>query len=254
MYITGKKPLLSMFILRVAIIKIVAAIIEGVIRIFVNKQSNMAPDMMDILLWRVQVIISMAQIGAVIIVFLIIWKRLKKYLKTVSDEDRTAMGELQREYLGKSLPTLSASSVSRLLQIWAVIFIGAETVYCFIAIMYRRFIGILMDALSEGTAMTDGTFVMIYNMTHGFKYVEILTAILLGVVMTAIFLQDHFLKVASVVVAALFFISFGILQMQTVNLMGKTIGIVWTSIIYHTCETVGLVMLSFYLTRRYKGL
>ncbi len=254
MYITGKRPLLSTFILSVAVVKIVAAMTEGLMRILVHRQSGMAPDMMDIVLWRAQIIMSFVQIGAVIIIFARLWKKLKRYLSIVSDEDRRAMGELQREYLGNKLPSLSASSVSRLLQIWAVIFIAAEAVYTIIAILYRRFIGILMDALAEGSAMTDGTFVMLYNMTHGFKYVEILTAILLGVVMTAIFLQDRTLKILSVVIAVLFFISFGIFQMQTVNLMGKSFGIVWTSIIYHASETLGLVLLSFYLTKRYRGL
>ena len=254
MYITGKRPLLSTFILGVAVIKIIAAALEAVIRLVVNRQTDMAPDMMDILLWRVQMGSSFLQIVMICLIFLRLWGKLKRYLSIVSEDDMRAMGELQREYLGKNLPTLSASSVSRLLQIWAVIFIGAETVYAFIAILYRRFIAMLMDALSQGTAMTDGTFVMLYNMTHGFKYVEILTAILLGVIMTAIFLQDRFLKIVSVAVAVMFFISFGILQMQTVNLMGRTVGIVWTSIIYHMCETIGLVLLSYYLTKKYKGI
>jgi iron complex transport system permease protein len=82
--------------------------------------------------------------------------------------------------------------------------------------MYRRFIAILMDALSGDVAMTDGTFVMLYNMTHGFKYLEILAAILLGVVMTGIFLNDQYLKLASLGVLVVFLLAFGVLQMQTV--------------------------------------
>jgi hypothetical protein len=111
----------------------------------------------------------------------------------------------------------------------------------------------LMDALSFG-AMTDGTFVMLYNMTHGFKYLEILAAILLGVVMTGIFLNDRYLKLASLVILTLFLISFAVMQMQTVYLMGREVGIVWTSIIYHLTETLGIIFLSGYLNIRYKGL
>ena len=102
--------------------------------------------------------------------------------------------------------------------------------------------------------MTDGTFIMLYNMTHGFKYLEILSAILLGVVMTGIFLSDQYLKIASMVILGLFLISFGLLQMQTVYLMGREVGIVWTSLIYHITETVGLIALARYLARRYRGL
>lgn len=115
--------------------------------------------------------------------------------------------------------------------------------YVFTSIMYRRFIGMLMDALSGSSSLTDGTFVMLYNMTHGFKYLEMLSAILLGVVMTGIFLNDRAMKLSSFAILALFLISFAVLQMQTVNLMGREVGIVWTSIIYHITETVGLVLL-----------
>jgi hypothetical protein len=132
--------------------------------------------------------------------------------------------------------------------------VGAELIYVFTSIMYRRFIGILMDALSLGEGMTDGTFVMLYNMTHGFKYLEILSAILLGVVMTGIFLNDRFLKLSSMAILLVFLISFSALQMQTVYLMGREIGIVWTSLIYHVTETLGLFLLSLYLSRHYKGL
>ena len=34
----------------------------------------------------------------------------------------------------------------------------------------------------------------------------------------------------------------------------KIISIVWTSIIYHGMETIGLLLFSFYLAKHYKGL
>ena len=37
-------------------------------------------------------------------------------------------------------------------------------------------------------------------------------------------------------------------------LSGQMVGIVWTSIIYHLTETVGLFLLAVYLSRRYRGL
>ena len=80
MYITGKRPLLSTFILSVAVVKIVAAMTEGIMRILVHRQAGMAPDMMDIVLWRAQIIMSFVQIAAVIIIFARLWKKLKRYL------------------------------------------------------------------------------------------------------------------------------------------------------------------------------
>ncbi len=254
MYINIKKHILSNAILMVAVVKIIAAIIEGACRVFMEKAVDTSPDMLDIYLWRIQLISSAIQIIVVSVIFYKSWKKLNHYMQLIPKEDLDSMGELQREFLGKKNASLSVSSVNRLLQLWAVIFVGAELIYNFTSIMYRRFIAMLMDALSGGTAMTDGTFVMLYNMTHGFKYLEILAAILLGVVMTGIFLNDRYLKISSVVILALFLISFGVLQMQTVYLMGREIGIVWTSIIYHITETVGLAALSRYLATAYKGL
>lgn len=254
MYINVKKHILSGALLQVAVIKIIAAFLEGAIRTLMERTSRQSPDMLDIHLWHIQIVISIIQISATATVFYFNWKKLNHYMKVVPENDQKEMAELQKEFLGNNIASLSVSSVSRLLQLWAVIFIGAELIYVFTSIMYRRFIAILMDALSGGVAMTDGTFVMLYNMTHGFKYLEILAAILLGVVMTGIFLNDRYLKIGSLMILLLFLISFAVIQMQTVYLMGREIGIVWTSIIYHFTETLGIIFLSLYLNKRYKGL
>ena len=254
MYISVNKHILSNSILKVALVKVVAALCEGLARFILQKINATQPDMLDIVLWRFQLFISVIQIIVIAVIFYFSWSKLKHYMNLIPKEDQQAIGDLQKEFFGNNIASLSVSSVNRLLQLWAVIFIGAELIYDFTSIMYRRFIGMLMDALSEGSAMTDGTFVMIYNMTHGFKYLEILAAILLGVVMTGIFLNDRFLKLASLFILLLFLLSFAVFQMQTVYLMGRAVGIVWTSIIYHATETIGLICLSLYLSKAYKGL
>ena len=254
MYISVKKHVLSKAIMSVALVKLLAAIIEGVLRFFLEKGNSSSPDMLDIMLWHSQLIVSLIQIAITAVIFYVTWNRLNRYVSVIPPEDRKSMGDLQKEVFGDNIASLSVSSVNRLLQLWAVIFVGAELIYLFTSIMYRRFIGMLMDALSTGQAMSDGTFVMLYNMTHGFKYLEILSAILLGVVMTGIFLNDRYLKLGSLAILLLFLVSFGAIQMQTVYLMGREIGIVWTSLIYHITETLGLFLLSLYLSTRYKGL
>ncbi|MCR5772895.1 MAG: hypothetical protein K6G87_16855 [Butyrivibrio sp.] len=254
MYINVNKHILSKAIMKVAIIRILAAFCEGALRIAADHTTSLSPDMMDILLWHSQLVISAIQIIATAIIFHITYKKLSHYISLVEKGDRENMADLQKEFLGDKLPSLSVSSVNRLLQLWGVIFVGAELIYVFTSIMYRRFIAILMEALSIGEGMTDGTFVMLYNMTHGFKYIEILSAILLGVVITGIFLNDHLLKVSSLVILVVFLLSFAAMQMQTVYLMGREVGIVWTSLIYHATETIGLFLLALYLSRNYKGL
>ncbi|MCR5475182.1 MAG: hypothetical protein K6F28_08285, partial [Lachnospiraceae bacterium] len=66
--------------------------------------------------------------------------------------------------------------------------------------------------------------------------------------------HDHYLKVAAVLITVLFLVSFGIFQMQTIELPGRQIGIVWTSVIYHLTETIGLFLMSVYLVKKYRGL
>ncbi|MCR5402645.1 MAG: hypothetical protein K6E91_02365 [Butyrivibrio sp.] len=255
MYINIKKHILSSAILKAALVKIIAAMLEGIARIIIKKSNLTSPDMMDSVLWNFQLLNSVLQIVIIALIFLFALNKLAHYMNVIPKEDQDEFGSLQREYLGKNnLASLSVTAVNNLLELWAVIFIGAELIYDFTSIMYRRFIGMLMDALSGSTGMTDGSFVMLYNMTHGFKYLEILAAILLGVVMTGIFLNDKYLKFASLGVLVVFLLAFGVLQMQTVFLMGREVGIVWTSIIYHFTETIGLVLLSFYLSKRYRGL
>ena len=254
MYISVDKHVLSKAIMMTAVVKLLAAMSEGALRFILQKNNSTSPDMLDIMLWHSQIVISLIQIAITAVIFYVAWRRLNHYVSIIPEEDRRSMGELQKEFFGDNIASLSVSSVNRLLQLWAVIFVGAELIYVFTSIMYRRFIAMLMDALSSGEAMTDGTFIMLYNMTHGFKYLEILSAILLGVVMTGIFLNDRYLKLGSLAILLLFLVSFGAIQMQTVFLMGREVGIVWTSLIYHITETLGLFMLSFYLTVRYKGL
>ncbi len=254
MYLSIKNHILSNAIMLAAIVRIIAAFLEGGVRLIMKKSTLLSPDMLDIYLWHSQIAISLVQIVVTALIFYLAYKKLNHYINLFDKDDLKRMGELQKEYFGDNLASLSVSSVNRLLQLWAVIFVGAELIYDFTSILYRRFIGMLIDALSLGEGMTDGTFVMLYNMTHGFKYLEILSAILLGVVMTGIFLNDRLLKLASLAILAVFLISFAVLQMQTVYLMGREVGIVWTSIIYHVTETIGLFLLSLYLSKKYKGL
>ncbi len=254
MYISMKKHILSNSIMFVALLRIFSAASEGLIRFFIKKSSTTNPDMVNSYLWNTQIAFSVLQILITITIFFLAWKKLNHYMTLIPESDQKEMGDLQKEFLGNNIASLSVSSISRLLQLWAVIFVGAELIYDFSSVMYRQFISILMEALSSGTGLTDGSFVMLYNMTHGFKYLEILSAILLGVVMTGIFLNDKFLKLLSVAIIALFLLAFGVFNMQTVSLMGREIGIVWTSIIYHATETLGLALFSFYLSKRYKGL
>ncbi len=108
-----------------------------------------------------------------------------------------------------------------------------------------------MLLITQGLGWT--SYVTIYNNTHGFKYMGMLLAILIGVIMTGIFLKDKLLKGVTLACTALFLITFSLFQMQTIEFFGKSIGIAWTSVIFHFVETMGLIALALYLRYRYHG-
>lgn len=255
MYINADKHILSMAILKTAALKIAASLVSAVLRLLFKRFVAFTPDMFDTFQWNIDLILSILQILLTALIFYSARKKLDSFVGIIPEEDREALGSLQNEYLGDKKSTLSVSSVSRLLDLWAVIFIAAELILIFTGIMYRKFItGLMALTLSSGTVLAGGTFLSLYNMSHGFKYMEILTSILFGVVMTGIFLNDRFLKLSSFVILILFLLSFGVFEMRTISLMGRDVGIVWSSVIFHLTETLGLIGFSFYLSKKYKGM
>ena len=252
MYFSKRTHLLSYFIMGSALVRLAGAFIEGFIRMLVRRNVSFAPDFMDVILWRLQLVMSLIEIVSISFIFFFFWNKLRKYKGLIAEEDHEELGRLQKEYLGDNLATLSAAEIGQLLQMWAVILIGAECIYVVTSAIYRKFIMNLMLMAFSGGQLT--SFSLVYNMTHGFKYMEILTAILFGIVMTGILLSDRHLKVAALIITVIFLMSFGVFQMQTLTFSGRDIGIVWTSVIFHLTETVGLFVLSVYLSRHYVGL
>lgn len=235
-----------------AIVRLLCSTCRAIIRIIINRSNSMTPDMVNSFLWRIQTFLSFLEIAVIAGVFCFTWKKLTSYRDTIEADDRNEIGRLQEETFGGRLSSLSAEAIMQLLQIWAMILIGAETVYYISSLIYKRVTSQLMLMITDVTQYN--SFFSIYNQTHGFKYLAMLTAILLGVMMTAIFLRDRRLGIAVLIIAVLFLMAFGILQMQTITFTGREIGIVWTSVIFHLTETVGLFGFSVYLAKHYKGL
>ncbi len=252
MYFSKRTHLLSYAIMASAVIRLLGAVSESFVRMLVRNSIAIAPDMMDSTLWKVQIICSFIQIILMSLAFMYSWRKLQKLKGVICEEDRDELGRLQEEFLGEHLSSLSALAVGQLIQIWAVIMVGAECIYFVVSMTYRQFTSELMLLAMGGANYT--SFVSVYNMTHGFKYLEILTAILLGVIMTGIFLNDRYLKAVALIIAVCFLLAFSFFQMQTIVLSGKYIGIVWTSVIFHFTETIGMFILSLYLSKHYRGL
>ena len=47
-----------------------------------------------------------------------------------------------------------------------------------------------------------------------------------------------------------FVLAFAVMQMNTITLAGRTMGIVWTSVIFHALQTIGLFSIALYLRNK----
>ena len=253
MYFSSNKHILSRVIMASAVINVASAMLTGLIRIIISRKASLTPAMSDTVLWRVQIGASVLQLFLICGVFYYAFRKLGSYMNTVSDEDRAEMGRLQKEVFGDNLPALSSDAILRLLQIWAVILIGVELVYDITSSLYREFMIQLFNMELITGGIFSGGFTILYNSTHGFKYLGMLIAILLGIMMTGIFLNDRPLKAVATVLTVLFLVAFAVFQMNTISIFGRAVGVVWTSVIFHATETVGLLTVALYLRTHYRG-
>ncbi len=250
MYLNQNRHYLSHAIMFSAVIRLTGSIAGGLFRVLIRNDLS-EPALLNSRIALAEMVIGIAEIILMGLVFYRSGKQLNHDIRLIDPEEAAELGRLQEEMLGSRLSSLSADAIRKLLELWAIILIAAEVIYQITSDIYRRFISQL-SMIIAGASESD--FAALYNLSHGFKYLEMLIAILLGVLVTAIFLNDRVLRLAAAGIAAIFLLSFSLLRMQTLNLSGQMVGIVWTSVIYHLTETIGLFMLAVYLGRRYRGL
>lgn len=102
-----------------------------------------------------------------------------------------------------------------------------------------------------GENMVTNEAVSVYNSTHGFKYIGMITALIIGFFVTGVFLNDRKLMIFSAVMMVAFAIAFGMLQMFTLRFADRSIGIVWTGVIYHLNNSFVLYLFSHYIRRKH---
>lgn len=254
MYINRKNHYLSNVIITAALAHIFADFIKFIIRALVRENESSFPDMADEIIWQMSALVSWLLLCILTLSFYFAWVKLKKMLSVVEESDQLQMALLQKEVLGDKTPTLSGDTISKLFQLWAAILIGARLVYDVCSNVYRNFITDLSQMIATENRITTDKFASLYNNSHGFTYLGLLIAIQLGVFATGIFLNDKLIKTTSIVLMAFFLVSFVALEMSTVSLLGISVGIVWTSIIFHLVETFGLLIFGVYLRKHYIGL
>lgn len=252
MYINRKAHYLSNSLFWAAGIHMIAYAVLLIVRRIARMQDSTVPDMENTVIWTSQMAVSVMMILFLAYIFITAYEKLRKAMSVVDEADQLRMAVLQQEIMGDKRPTLTADSIAKLLELWGAILVGVRMVYDICSLVYRRFIADLMD-YSSASEVTAEQFVAIYNNTHGFKYIGLLIALLIGVMMTGIFLNDRLLKVVTLILMTFFLFSFVLLGMHTLSVGGYSVGIVWTSVIFHLVETVGLFLLGLYLRRHYVG-
>lgn len=254
MYFNSKIHLLSTTLFIVALANTLAEGAAGGIRLLVRRDPSLLPDMMNPLIANVGSIAGLARIVVAVIAFYLSWRRLQRYMSLVDSDDSEDMGRLQSEFLKDDKSALKVVEIEQLLRVWAVILIGVEMVYDITAEGYSRFIDQLSTLINYNDVTAVELFASIYNSTHGFKYIGMLIAILMGIIVTGIFLEDKYLVIAAGISTLVFLGAFFLVQMDTVTIFHKSVGIVWTSVIFHAMQTFGILAFSLYIRRSYRGL
>ena len=144
-------------------------------------------------------------------------------------------------------------NVRKLMVLWGVILIPMQLINDTCAALYTRMLETIASVfIQEGVDKDGRIFALIYDMSHGFKYICIFLAILLGLVMTAEILERRKLMIVPGVAGVLFMLAFTLLRMESTAIGSIQIGVNWTSLIFHGLNTVGLFGIGMYIERLYR--
>lgn len=254
MYLSKKEHIISGAVCITAIIRLAGEGANLIVRQVLNKSQLLAPDMFNQTLGNFNSVVAVIQLVLICSTFYIAYRRVCHIRGLLPKDDYIEIAKLQEDVAGDKISTLSSYSIVQLLEVWASILIGIQILYDVTSKSYQDFISQMYALIDFSDVNIASAFVSAYNNSHGFKYIGMYVAISLGIFVTGIFLRDVFLKVVAFIVLALFVLSFEVMQMNTIFFMDRSVGIVWTSVIYHFIQTVGLFVFSIYLGVKYKGL
>ncbi len=256
MFVNKNKHYLSTALMQTAILNIATELADGIFRkVMSSKVSVFLPMTGNDIIWYGQMTLSFIQIILTIVIFARTYLLLIKKRGLVQKDDFTEMAKLQEEYNPDNISTLSLYSIYQLFQIWAVILVGVRIVYEVSAIAYRKMVAEITLLLSDANNLAiSANLLNMYNNSHGFKYIGMFVAVVIGIAVTGIFLKDRMLGLTAFILTALFMLTFSLFNLGSLNINGLGIGIVWTSVIFHILETVGIMVMSIYLSKKYRGL
>lgn len=256
MFLSKDTHILSSAIMQSAILNIATEGVDLVYRRFMApRMSILLPMTGNDYIWYGEMFLSTLQVIFTLLIFLRARKILKKNKGLIARDDYTEMAKLQEEYNPNGISTLSMYSIYQLFQIWAFVLIGIRIVYDVSSMAYRRIVSEITLMLSDvNNVAISENLVKMYNNSHGFKYIGMFMAVVIGIYATGIFLKDKILRILSASLSTLFMLALLFVNISSISFRGLFIGVVWTSVIFHVLETAGLILLSVYLAKKYKGL
>ena len=241
---------LSWTMLNVAVVNLVFAATNVMLRNRIHRAGLVNPDMLDDQYWQAQMLLSALQVLVIAVFFgYSYWLLKRKYRGLI----RNGVVNISLEAEDGDA-ALSGQMILQLMQLWSIIMVGVKVVDVIFTDIYRRFIADLFQLFDLADSKSMAMFRTLYNNTHAFKYIGMLIAISLGIFITGIFLSDRILKIAATGLMILFILSATLMQMGTLTVMNRSVGIVWSSALFQLLQTVGLLAFSFYLRKRYRGI
>lgn len=213
--------ILGFFILTASILNL----IEAVVKIIVRGLSLISP-MNQLYL---EIFISIVKLLCILISFLFSLRKIKKLY-------------------------FHAPEIKKLIIVWGVILLPVQMIYELSSLMYTNMMNYIQVFLGiNDSEIASMQYSWLYNSTHGFKYLGMLIAILLGIVVTGLILEDRKMLIISAVIAFLFMFTFLFVNMYTLKIdrINIAFGINWTSVIFHSLQTIGLFWMGLTVYRNF---
>lgn len=252
MYINKNKHIVSSFLIIAAIVKCAMMVCVALGRAIFSR-SGAEIVALNTKVERLELVTAVIQLVIISIVFLIYEKDIVHIKKVIPKEDFAEVALLQQEYSNNNISVLRLDQIDSLLKLWAFILVVMQIIYNFTTELYEQMI-MNMQAIVLQSGMDGEIFIQLYNRSHGFKYICMMSAIMIGIFVSGLFLDDKTLIFTSIGMLCLFMITFMFISSSSMSMLGKNMEIVWSSILFHLFDTAGLLVSAIYIRIRYQGM
>jgi len=145
--------------------------------------------------------------------------------------------------------------VRKLLFIWGVILIPIQLICDISTLLYNRLLDLIWMILSQTNVDNyEALYALFYDSSHGFKYMGMFIAVVIGIVLTGVILERRNLIIISTVLMTVFMVLFAAINMRTASfdILSINIGVNFTSVLFHSLMTIGLFILGVYIFKSYR--